>query len=87
MQRHSMKQRLLLTALAAALAFHPLPAAPLKVYLMAGQSNMQGFCSVNTFPQIEADPATKPIYQKLVNPDGTPRVIESMRRITGNTTA
>jgi alpha-galactosidase len=78
MQRHPLKQRLLRAALVAALAFHPLAAAPLKVYLMSGQSNMQGFCSVNTFPQIEADPVTKPIYEKMVNPDGAPRVIENV---------
>lgn len=52
-------------------------AAPLKVYLLAGQSNMQGFCSVNTFPQIAADPATAPLLKKIVNADGTPRVHEN----------
>ena len=73
-----MKQIRLLTALATAMACHPLVAAPLKVYLMSGQSNMQGFCAVHTFPQIEADPVTRPIYQKMVNQDGTPRVIENV---------
>lgn len=73
-----MKQSVLLPALAMALAVHPLAAAPLKVYLMSGQSNMQGFCAAHTFPQIEADPVTKPIYQKMVNPDGTHRVIENV---------
>lgn len=56
----------------------PLGAAPLKVYLMAGQSNMQGYSSVSTFPQIEADPVTAPLYRKLVGPDGTPRVHEDV---------
>jgi hypothetical protein len=55
-----------------------LDAAPLKVYLMAGQSNMQGFCSVATFPQIAADPETAPILKKIVNPDGAPRVHENV---------
>jgi hypothetical protein len=55
-----------------------LEAAPLKVYLMAGQSNMQGFCSVATFPQIAADPKTAPILKKIVNPDGTPKVHENV---------
>jgi alpha-galactosidase len=55
-----------------------LGAAPLKVYLMAGQSNMQGFCSVATFPQIAADPVTAPIYQKMVNSNGSPRVHENV---------
>ena len=73
-----MKHRLLLAALGAAMTLHPLSAAPLKVYLMSGQSNMQGFCAIHTFPQIKADPVTKPIYEKMVNPDGTPRVIENV---------
>ena len=61
-------------ALFAALGTGMIAAAPLKVYLMAGQSNMQGYCSTATFPQIAADPVTAPIYQKLVGPDGAPRV-------------
>lgn len=69
-----MKRTSLLAALGALFALSPLAAAPLKVYLMSGQSNMQGYCAVHTFPQIEEDPATRPIYEKMVNPDGTPRV-------------
>lgn len=65
---------IMLAACFAALGIPSLVAAPLKVYLMSGQSNMQGFCSVKTFPQIESDPATNPIYRKMTNPDGTPRV-------------
>jgi alpha-galactosidase len=67
------------TLFAGSLLFSALmEAAPLKVYLMAGQSNMQGFCSVATFPQIQADPITAPIYQKIVSPDGTPQVHEKV---------
>ena len=73
-----MKLTILLAALGAVMTLNPLAAAPLKVYLMAGQSNMQGFCSVATFPQIAADPLTAPILQKIVNPDGTPRVHEKV---------
>jgi alpha-galactosidase len=71
-----MKIRLpiILVALLAALGTRSLVGAPLKVYLMAGQSNMQGYCSTATFPQIAADPATEPIHRKMVGPDGTPRV-------------
>jgi Carbohydrate esterase, sialic acid-specific acetylesterase len=53
-------------------------AAPLKVFLMAGQSNMQGYCSVATFPQVEADPNTAPLHKKMAHPDGKPRVHESI---------
>lgn len=69
---------LCLAALGAVMFLDPLAAAPLKVYLMAGQSNMQGFCAVHTFPQIAADPKTAPILQKIVNPDGTPKVHENV---------
>ena len=62
------------TILAAALA----EAAPLKVYLMAGQSNMQGFAKVTTFPQMAADPKTAPIHKKIVDADGNPRVFEDV---------
>jgi hypothetical protein len=68
----------LLAAIGMVLTMNPLSAAPLKVYLMAGQSNMQGYCSVTTFPQIAADPITAPIHAKIVNPDGTPRIFDNV---------
>ncbi len=74
----TLRKSILIAALCVAPGFHLLEAAPLKVYLMAGQSNMQGFCSVATFPQIAADPVTAPIYGKMVNPDGTPKIQEDV---------
>jgi len=68
----------MITVLAAALAANTLLAAPLKVYLMAGQSNMQGHCKLSTFPYLAMDPATAPILKKMVNDDGTPRVIDDV---------
>ena len=53
-------------------------AAPLKVYLMAGQSNMQGHCRITTFPHIAMDPATAPMLEKMVDESGKPRVIEDV---------
>ena len=35
-------------------------AKPLQVYILAGQSNMQGHAKVTTFEHIGMDPATKP---------------------------
>ena len=72
------KITIMMAALAVTLGANDLAAKPLKVYLMSGQSNMQGFCAVHTFPQIESDPVTKPIYEKMMKPDGTPRVIENV---------
>ncbi len=53
-------------------------AKPLKVYLMAGQSNMQGHCKLTTFPCLSMDPATAPMLKKMVNENDTPRVIENV---------
>jgi len=51
---------------------------PLKVYLMAGQSNMQGHCKFKTFPYLAMDPETAPMLKKIVDENGTPRVIENV---------
>jgi hypothetical protein len=68
----------MIAALALALGADDLTAMPLKVYLMAGQSNMQGHCKLTTFPYLAMDPETAPILKKMVNEDGTPRVIEKV---------
>ncbi len=73
-----MKITTTIAALAVALGAHPLVAAPLKVYLMAGQSNMQGHCKLTTFPYLAMDSATAPMLKKMVDHDGTPRVIENV---------
>jgi len=48
---------------------------PLKVYILAGQSNMQGQGLIRTFPYIGMDPETAPMLKKMVDENGTPRVI------------
>ena len=53
-------------------------AKPLKVFILAGQSNMQGQANVRTFPYIGMDPETAPILKKMVDGNGTPRVIENV---------
>ena len=49
---------------------------PLQVYILAGQSNMQGHAHVRTFEHIGMDPATKLMLAKMQNADGTPKVCE-----------
>jgi alpha-galactosidase len=49
---------------------------PLKVIVMAGQSNMQGHVNVSTFDSMADDPKTAPILKEMRNADGTPRVCE-----------
>lgn len=57
---------LLLAVLAAGL---PAQAKPLKVFILAGQSNMQGHARVSTFEHIGMDPATAPMLAEMVGPD------------------
>jgi hypothetical protein len=51
-------------------------AKPLKVFILAGQSNMQGHAKVSTFEHIGMDPATKPMLAEMQNADGTPEICE-----------
>lgn len=53
-----------------------LHAKPLEIYILAGQSNMQGHAKVSTFEHLGMDPATKPMLEKMQDPDGSPRVCE-----------
>ena len=53
-----------------------LQAKPLQVYILAGQSNMQGHAKVTTFEHIGMDPATKPMLAEMQNPDGSPKICE-----------
>lgn len=65
----------LLTILAAANAV----AEPLKVFIMTGQSNMQGTARPSTLPAMAADPNTKALHDKIVDEDGEPRVHENVQ--------
>jgi len=52
----------------------PATAKPLKVYILAGQSNMQGHVNISTFDSLAGDPKTAPILKEMRGPDGKPRV-------------
>ncbi len=62
--------------LLASVAPVPAAAAPLKVFILAGQSNMQGQAQVRTFEHIGMDPATAPMPAEMINPDGSPKVCQ-----------
>jgi hypothetical protein len=51
-------------------------AQPLRVFILAGQSNMQGHAHVRTMEHIGMDPATKPLLAEMQNADGSPKVCE-----------
>ncbi len=72
---------LITTLLAAASA----DAKPLKVFILAGQSNMEGHAEIRTFDYIGKDPLTAPMLKEMRNPDGTPRVCDKvwMSYLTG----
>jgi len=53
-----------------------LHAKPLKIFILAGQSNMQGHAKVSTFDSMADDPKTEPILKEMRQADGTPRVCE-----------
>lgn len=56
-----------------------LPAAePLKVYILAGQSNMEGHAKVETLDYLADDPATAPLLAEIRDADGSARVCEDV---------
>ena len=52
------------------------PVKPLKVFILAGQSNMEGHAKVETFDYIGDDPATAPLLQRMRGADGKARVCD-----------
>ena len=75
--KHIMKRilALLITSLIAVSAVAA-TTKPLQVYILAGQSNMQGHAKVTTFEHIGMDPATMPMLAEMLGPDGKPKVCE-----------
>ena len=66
-------KHLLATALLLAAQLH---AAPLKVYILAGQSNMQGHAKTSTFDSMARNPKTAPLLKEMRDADGKPTVCE-----------
>src|SRR4051794_1359534 len=63
----------LVTVLALAFAAD---AKPLKVFILAGQSNMEGHAKIETFDYIGDDPATAPLLKQMRAADGKPAVCD-----------
>jgi len=53
-------------------------AKPLKVFILCGQSNMEGHAQTMTFPAIAKDPKTADIYEDMVGADGKPVVLDDV---------
>jgi len=53
-------------------------AKPLKVFILAGQSNMQGHASVTTFDSLADDQKTAPLLKEMRDKDGKPKVCDKV---------
>ena len=53
-------------------------AKPLKVYILCGQSNMEGHARITTFEAMKQDPVTAPILKEMVDADGKPIVCDDV---------
>ena len=60
-------------------------AKPLQVFILAGQSNMEGHAAISTFDYIGKDPLTAPLLKEMRKLDGSPRVCDQvwMSYLTG----
>jgi alpha-galactosidase len=62
------------------ISFLPLQSAavtkPMKVFILAGQSNMEGHARIETFDYIGDDPATAPLLKQMRGADGKPTVCD-----------
>jgi alpha-galactosidase len=83
-----------LLLLASALPAKPARAAepgrkPLKIFILAGQSNMEGHAKISTFGYIGEDPKTAPILKEMLAADGKPKVCDDvwMSYFTGGAAA
>jgi len=61
------------------ISFAMLSAAPLKVYILSGQSNMEGHAKISSFDHLAMDPKTVPILEAMRNKDGSSKVFENIR--------
>lgn len=68
----------LLAAFLISVSATPAQAKPLKVYILAGQSNMEGHAKVETFDYIGDDPATSPLLKQMRGEDGKPTVCDGV---------
>ena len=72
---HNMISRIVLSLTTIAFTAQ-LHARPLKVFILAGQSNMEGPAKIETFDYIGDDPATAPLLRQMRDADGKPRVCD-----------
>ncbi len=59
-------------------ASEPIKKKPLKVFILAGQSNMQGHAHVDTIDAMRLNPQAAPLLKDIRNVDGTPVVCKNV---------
>lgn len=69
--------RLVAAAMGGFLLIPVATAAPVKVYILAGQSNMQGSAHQRTFAAIGDDPETAPLRRDILDGNGDPVVCDN----------
>ena len=79
--RNRFASRILLVLLSFLLTVSFLPAQqtgtkPVRIYILAGQSNMVGTGAISTFDYIGDDPKTAPLLKQMRGEDGEPYVCE-----------
>ena len=57
---------------------------PLQIYLLAGQSNMEGQARASTIPSMAKDPVSKALYDKMVDETGRFRLYENVYQVYFN---
>ncbi len=50
----------------------------LKVFILTGQSNMQGHAHIRTFDHLGMDPETAPLLKEMRGDDGAPRICQNI---------
>jgi Carbohydrate esterase, sialic acid-specific acetylesterase len=73
-----MPLRISVAVVAVLLLAYPALAAdkPLKVFILAGQSNMQGHANIATFDSLVDDPKTAPLLKDMRDQDGKPKACD-----------
>jgi len=73
------KRTTILVAISTAICCSSAMAAgkPLKVYILAGQSNMQGSAHKSTFAAIGDDPKTASLLSEILDRNGNPIVCDN----------
>lgn len=70
--------RLILSLCFAVVSASSLAAKPMKVYILSGQSNMEGHAKISSFDHIGMDPKTVPLLKEMRGKSGSPTVLDDV---------